>query len=43
VVEAVDPWQNGRVGKSALDRKLKAIGDGLRKAAAATTLADVAK
>jgi Rrf2 family protein len=43
VIEAVDPWQNRPGGKSALDRKLKAIGDGLRKTAAATTLADVAK
>jgi Rrf2 family protein len=43
VIEAVDPWQNGHGGKSALDRKLKALRDGLRKTAAATTLADVAK
>jgi Rrf2 family protein len=43
VLDAVDPWLNGHVGKSTLDRKLKAISDGARKAAAATTLADVAK
>jgi Rrf2 family nitric oxide-sensitive transcriptional repressor len=42
VIEAVSPWQNG-AGKSALDRKLKAIGDAFRKSAAATSLADVAK
>jgi DNA-binding IscR family transcriptional regulator len=45
VIEAVEPLRNGKVGsaKTPLDRKLKAMGDQLRKTAAATSLADVAK
>jgi Rrf2 family protein len=43
VIEATDPWEHDRASKTLLDRKLKAIIDQLRKSAAATTLADVAK
>lgn len=43
VIDATDPWEHSRAGKTLLDRKLKAMADQLRKTAAATTLADVAK
>jgi Rrf2 family protein len=44
VIEAVDPWKrgNGKAGKTPLDRKLKQMLDQVQKAAATTSLADVA-